>query len=41
MEYAVKYWEETADFEELRKQIGDRKIAVWGHILMEEMSGRF
>lgn len=30
MEYAVKYWEETADFEELRKQIGDRKIAVWG-----------
>lgn len=30
MEYAVKYWEETADFEELRKQIDDRKIAVWG-----------
>ena len=30
MEYAIKYWGENTDFEELRKQIGDKKIVVWG-----------
>lgn len=30
MDYAIRYWEENTNFEELRRMIGDKKIAVWG-----------
>lgn len=36
MEYTIKYWEENTDFEELKNQIGDRKIAVWGAYIIGE-----
>lgn len=30
MDYAIKYWEDNTDFAELKRTIGNRKIAVWG-----------
>lgn len=30
MDYTIKCWEENTDFEELKRWIGDRKVAVWG-----------
>lgn len=30
MDDAIKYWEENTNFEELKRRIGDRQIAIWG-----------
>lgn len=30
MDYLFKYWEESTDFNEIKRKIGNRKIAVWG-----------
>lgn len=30
MDYLFKYWEESTDFDEIKRKIGNRKIAVWG-----------
>lgn len=30
MDYLFRYWEKSTDFDEIKRQIGNKKVAVWG-----------